>query len=91
MLSDKSQRKAVVVVGDVNATVACAMVGTKLWIPVIHLEAGLRSRDRRMPEEINRLATDAIADLLWTPSPDADANLLGKALRLRRSRASATS
>lgn len=66
---------AIVVVGDVNATVACAMVGTKLWIPVIHLEAGLRSRDRRMPEEINRLATDAIADLLWTPSPDADANL----------------
>jgi len=66
---------AVVVVGDVNATVACAMVGTKLWIPVVHLEAGLRSRDRRMPEEINRLATDAIADLLWTPSPDADTNL----------------
>ena len=66
---------AIVVVGDVNATVACAMVGTKLWIPVVHLEAGLRSRDRRMPEEINRLATDAIADLLWTPSPDADANL----------------
>ena len=69
---------AIVVVGDVNATVACAMVGTKLWIPVIHLEAGLRSRDRRMPEEINRLATDAIADLLWTPSPDADANLLAE-------------
>jgi UDP-N-acetylglucosamine 2-epimerase (non-hydrolysing) len=66
---------AIVVVGDVNATVACAMVGTKLWIPVIHLEAGLRSRDRRMPEEINRLATDAIADLLWTPSADADENL----------------
>jgi len=66
---------AIIVVGDVNATVACAMVGTKLWIPVVHLEAGLRSRDRRMPEEINRLATDAIADLLWTPSPDADMNL----------------
>jgi UDP-N-acetylglucosamine 2-epimerase (non-hydrolysing) len=71
----KERPDAIVVVGDVNATVACAMVGTKLWIPVIHLEAGLRSRDRRMPEEINRLATDAIADLLWTPSPDADANL----------------
>ena len=55
---------AIVVVGDVNATAACAMVGTKLWIPVVHLEAGLRSRDRRMPEEINRLVTDAIADLL---------------------------
>lgn len=65
----------IVVVGDVNSTAACAMVGAKLWIPVIHLEAGLRSRDRRMPEEINRLVTDAIADVLWTPSPDADDNL----------------
>ncbi len=66
---------AIVVVGDVNATAACAMVGAKLWVPVVHLEAGLRSRDRLMPEEINRLVTDAISDLLWTPSPDADANL----------------
>ncbi len=65
----------IVVVGDVNSTAACAMVGTKLWIPVVHLEAGLRSGDRRMPEEINRLATDAICDVLWTPSPDADENL----------------
>ena len=70
-----SRPEAIVVVGDVNATAACAMVGAKLWIPVVHLEAGLRSRDRRMPEEINRLVTDAIADLLWTPSKDADANL----------------
>ncbi len=69
---------AIVVVGDVNATAACAMVGAKLWIPVVHLEAGLRSHDRRMPEEINRRVTDAIADLLWTPSPDADANLLAE-------------
>jgi UDP-N-acetylglucosamine 2-epimerase (non-hydrolysing) len=66
---------AIVVVGDVNATAACAMVGAKLGIPVIHLEAGLRSRDRAMPEEINRLVTDAIADLLWTPSVDGDENL----------------
>ncbi len=66
---------AIIVVGDVNSTAACAMVGTKLWIPVVHLEAGLRSRDRQMPEEINRLVTDAIADLLWTPSADADENL----------------
>jgi UDP-N-acetylglucosamine 2-epimerase (non-hydrolysing) len=66
---------AIIVVGDVNATAACALVGAKLCIPVIHLEAGLRSRDRSMPEEINRLVTDAIADLLWTPSPDADENL----------------
>ncbi len=65
-----------IVVGDVNSTAACAMVCAKMWIPVIHLEAGLRSGDRRMPEEINRLVTDAISDVLWTPSPDADANLL---------------
>lgn len=68
----------IVVVGDVNSTAACAMVGAKLWIPVVHLEAGLRSRDRRMPEEINRLVTDAIADVLWTPSPDADENLVAE-------------
>jgi UDP-N-acetylglucosamine 2-epimerase (non-hydrolysing) len=65
----------IVVVGDVNSTAACAQVGTKLWIPVVHLEAGLRSGDRRMPEEINRLVTDAICDVLWTPSPDADEHL----------------
>ena len=65
----------IVVVGDVNSTAACALVGAKLWIPVVHLEAGLRSRDRRMPEEINRLVTDAISDVLWTPSTDADENL----------------
>ncbi len=65
----------IIVVGDVNSTAACAMVGTKLWIPVIHLEAGLRSGDRRMPEEINRLVTDSIADVLWTPSADANENL----------------
>lgn len=65
----------IVVVGDVNATLACTLVGAKLCIPVAHLEAGLRSRDRRMPEEVNRLVTDAVADILWTPSADADANL----------------
>ena len=64
-----------VVVGDVNSTAACALVCAKLLIPVAHLEAGLRSGDRTMPEEINRLVTDAIADLLWTPSPDADEHL----------------
>jgi UDP-N-acetylglucosamine 2-epimerase (non-hydrolysing) len=67
-----------IVVGDVNSTAACAMVAAKLWISVVHLEAGLRSRDRRMPEEINRLVTDAISDVLWTPSPDADENLLAE-------------
>lgn len=64
-----------VVVGDVNSTVACAMVGAKLGIPLVHLEAGLRSRDREMPEEINRIVTDAVSDVLWTPSPDGDTNL----------------
>lgn len=68
----------IIVVGDVNSTAACAMVGAKLWVPVIHLEAGLRSGDRRMPEEINRLVTDAIADVLWTPSSDADDNLIAE-------------
>jgi UDP-N-acetylglucosamine 2-epimerase (non-hydrolysing) len=74
----------IVVVGDVNATAACAMVGTKLHIAVAHLEAGLRSGDRTMPEEINRLVTDTIADLLWTPSPDGDANLLREGVLAER-------
>ncbi len=65
----------VVVVGDVNSTLAVAITAKKLWLPVAHLEAGLRSRDRSMPEEINRIVTDALADLLWTPSPDANENL----------------
>ena len=65
----------IVVVGDVNSTLACALVAAKLSIPVAHLEAGLRSGDRRMPEEINRIATDAICDLLWTPSTDGDEHL----------------
>jgi UDP-N-acetylglucosamine 2-epimerase (non-hydrolysing) len=66
----------VIVVGDVNSTIACALVCAKLGIPVAHVEAGLRSFDRSMPEEINRLLTDQIADLLFTPSKDGDANLL---------------
>jgi UDP-N-acetylglucosamine 2-epimerase (non-hydrolysing) len=65
----------VLVVGDVNSTLACALVCAKLQVRVAHVEAGLRSRDRTMPEEINRLLTDQIADLLLTPSPDADENL----------------
>lgn len=65
----------VMVVGDVNSTVACTLVAAKLGIPVAHVEAGLRSFDRSMPEEINRLVVDALATWLLTPSPDADANL----------------
>jgi len=65
----------VLVYGDVNSTVAAALVCTKLLIRVGHVEAGLRSFDRTMPEEINRIVTDRLSDLLFTPSEDADANL----------------
>jgi UDP-N-acetylglucosamine 2-epimerase (non-hydrolysing) len=65
----------VIVAGDVNSTIACALVAKKLYIPVAHLEAGLRSYDDRMPEEINRVLTDRISDLLLTPSLDANKNL----------------
>jgi UDP-N-acetylglucosamine 2-epimerase (non-hydrolysing) len=66
----------VLVYGDVNSTVAAALVCAKRLVPVGHVEAGLRSFDRTMPEEINRLLTDQMADLLFTPSEDGDANLL---------------
>ena len=83
----EQEPEVVVVVGDVNSTIACALTATKIVYdyknahgmnkPIIaHLEAGLRSGDRNMPEEINRLATDAISDYFWTPSPDADEHLL---------------
>src|SRR5262249_57985891 len=65
----------VLVVGDVNSTMACSIVAAKQLIPVAHVEAGLRSFDRTMPEEINRLVTDALASLLFTTSRDADENL----------------
>jgi UDP-N-acetylglucosamine 2-epimerase (non-hydrolysing) len=76
----------VVVVGDVNSTLACALVCVKLGIRVAHVEAGLRSRDRTMPEEINRLLTDQIADLLLTPSTDADRNLMAEGIPAERIR-----
>ena len=68
----------VTVVGDVNATAACTLAAKKLNIPVAHVEAGLRSRDRTMPEEINRIVTDSICDLHLTPSKDADDNLVAE-------------
>ena len=67
---------AVVVVGDVNSTIACALVAVKKGIPVFHIEAGLRSFDRSMPEEINRVLTDRISELLFTTEDDARDNLL---------------
>ena len=72
----KHKPNLVIVVGDVNSTVAATLAAAKLGIQTAHLEAGLRSFDRTMPEEINRILTDSIADFLWTPSPDADENLL---------------
>ncbi len=66
----------IVVIGDVNSTLAATLTAKKLNLKVAHLEAGLRSFDRSMPEEINRIVTDSLADLLWTPSPDGDENLL---------------
>jgi UDP-N-acetylglucosamine 2-epimerase (non-hydrolysing) len=72
---EKERPDWLVVVGDVNSTMACTLVASKMGIKVAHVEAGLRSGDRTMPEEINRLVTDSIADLLLTPSEDADQNL----------------
>ena len=76
----------VLVVGDVNSTLACALVCAKLGVRVGHVEAGLRSRDRTMPEEINRLLTDQISDLLFTPSQDAGENLLAEGVAAERIR-----
>jgi len=76
----------VLVVGDVNSTIACALVCVKLGVKVGHVEAGLRSRDRTMPEEINRVLTDQISDLLFTPSRDADANLRAEGIPEERIR-----
>ena len=75
---------AVLVVGDVNSTIACALVAVKLGVRVIHVEAGLRSRDRTMPEEINRLLTDQIADLLFVTSPEAIDNLVAEGVSRRK-------
>lgn len=74
----------VIVYGDVNSTMASTLVCVKLSIPVAHVEAGLRSFDRLMPEEINRVVTDQVADILFTPSEDANANLLREGVRAQK-------
>jgi UDP-N-acetylglucosamine 2-epimerase (non-hydrolysing) len=71
----EARPRLVIVYGDVNSTIAAAMVAAKLHIPIAHVEAGLRSFDRKMPEEINRILTDQISDLLFTTSPEAIDNL----------------
>ena len=82
----KEQPDLVIVVGDVNSTLAATLVASKLHVPVAHVEAGLRSFDREMPEEVNRLVTDAIADILLTPSRDGDENLLREGVDASRIR-----
>lgn len=72
---ERSRPDLTVVVGDVNSTMAAALTAVKCGVPVAHLEAGLRSHDRSMPEEINRIVTDRISDHLWAPSEDAVDNL----------------
>jgi len=81
---DKMQPDAVLVVGDVNSTIACALVAVKKSIPVIHVEAGLRSGDRGMPEEINRILTDQISDLLFTTEETAEPNLTREGISAKR-------
>jgi len=75
-LIDRYEPSSVLVVGDVNSTLACSLVAVKRGVPVVHVEAGLRSRDRGMPEEINRVLTDQIADLLYITERSARGNLL---------------
>jgi UDP-N-acetylglucosamine 2-epimerase (non-hydrolysing) len=80
----KEKPDAVVVVGDVNSTLACALTAAKLGLPVAHVEAGLRSFDRTMPEEINRVATDALSDFLFTTEKSANKNLMNEGISKKR-------
>ena len=81
---DSESPAAVLVVGDVNSTIACALVAAKKGIPVIHVEAGLRSYDRTMPEEINRVLTDQLSELLFITEPSARENLLQEGIAEQR-------
>ncbi len=81
---DETQPSAVLLVGDVNSTIACALVAAKKGVPVIHVEAGLRSFDRTMPEEINRVLTDQISDLLFTTERSGRENLLREGIDEKR-------
>ncbi|OAN49161.1 UDP-N-acetyl glucosamine 2-epimerase [Paramagnetospirillum marisnigri] len=81
---DAAHDPIVLVVGDVNSTIACALVAAKKGVPVVHVEAGLRSRDRAMPEEINRVLTDQISDLLFTTERSAAANLTAEGITPER-------
>jgi UDP-N-acetylglucosamine 2-epimerase (non-hydrolysing) len=83
---DNSRPSCIIVVGDVNSTLACSLVATKKGVPVVHVEAGLRSFDRDMPEEINRILTDQIADLLFTTERAAADNLVREGIALDRIR-----
>ena len=83
-LLQEHQPAAVLVVGDVNSTIACALVAAKLGTPVVHVEAGLRSRDRSMPEEINRVLTDQLSDLLFTTEDGALDNLVAEGIAAHR-------
>ena len=83
---DQHQPSCVLVVGDVNSTLACTLVGVKKGVPVVHVEAGLRSYDRKMPEEINRVLTDQVADLLYTTERSAEANLVREGVDAERVR-----
>ncbi|NMG28309.1 non-hydrolyzing UDP-N-acetylglucosamine 2-epimerase [Aromatoleum evansii] len=81
---DANGARAVLVVGDVNSTLACALVASKRGVPVVHVESGLRSYDRTMPEEINRVLTDQISDLLYTTERSAHANLVREGIAPQR-------
>lgn len=81
---DAIQPSAVLVVGDVNSTIACTLVAAKKMIPIIHVEAGLRSYDRSMPEEVNRVLTDQLADLLFITEKNAQNNLIKEGISGQR-------